>query len=1007
MKDSFISLVADGLIKEANGLENLGKYTIVFPMHRAGLFLKEELKKRMLAANLQRPVLSPEITTLDGLVSHLTPLVPADDIQSVLLLYRIYREQLQEAGVEAEKIMSLDVFYGWGCQLIQDFDNADMAMIEGGAKALFSNATAAHELERTVLDEETMKRLQSLFGKERGRENETDDKRRQFEQLWALLPSIYIAYRDKQYEQGVGSRGTMLCDAVRGLKEGDRLPKEYVESRTIAFVGFNYLLKAEHELMLLLKQNNHALFFWDYREGFKANTKAYAYLAQHVGEFGNCLPTTTEELPRCKVTAVSAVTTGAQAQYVNRWLLENHHPGQKTAIVIADEQLLEPIIYALPTTLSGKVNITKGYPLRNTKVYAEVMNYLSDHAREKEVKLHGQPLAEVLQQLVSHLEQRASSARRWALEHRAQAEVPEQENTSEALTDKTQALPWDYSLLMESYFQTRTVVARFHSLMCNGELADICELPMLRHLIMQHLAEVQMPFHGEPVTDIQVIGVLETRLLDFDNMLILNAEEGVVPRTPKDSSFIPYYLRKYYGLQTTDEETAVYAYNFFRLFRRCPNPTVAYCNAVADSSQKGMSRFVMQMMISPDEFEVTKKWIAEPGMAMLPELNVVGQNMSYLEHILECEKNGSKKNPWLLSPSAINTYVDCPRKFFLQQVCQLYPAEESGAMLQANEIGSLIHALLQKACEQICGLPAKPAAVGAYPMTAQQINHFFDTNYWKASHAPVPGYAGPTLLDDAYELINADYRKHHKKDDKEEETSPFYRKEEHPVENRVALANAEKVLKNDQRISSLALVEQEQDRRVGLKVIIEGNEYTLYVGGKIDRLDVMEENGEKYLRILDYKTGSYKESELKAKSFDQIFEKKYMFQTLLYCLQCADSPDIRAFADVNQLKIMPNLLFTRMSLDSFDPHLKWESKELLFNKNGSPKMEKGKQASKTETHVINDFLAIEDDFRQGIVSLLERLLQERDWDMCAEKDCPNHCPFHQLCGRELKAEFNK
>lgn len=1012
MKDTFISLVADGLIREANGLENLGKYTIVFPMHRAGLFLKEELKKRMLEADLQRPVLSPEITTLDGLVSHLTPLVAADDIQSIIELYHIYREQMELAHVAAEKILSLDVFYGWGRQLIQDFDNADMAMIEGGAAALFSNAAAAHELERTVLDEETLLRLQSLFGRERS--EDTGDKRKQFEQLWTLLPAIYTAYRNSQKEQGVGSRGSMLCDAVRGLKEGDLLPKTYVEQRTIVFVGFNYLLHAEHELMRQLKTNYHALFFWDYREGFKANSKAYAYLQHHVEEFGNCLPAAENEPSKCKVTAVSAVTTGAQAQYVNNWLEQNYQPGQKTAIVIADEQMLEPVIYALPKSLSGKVNITKGYPLRNTKVYAEVMNCLSDHTLEKEVKSGAKSLGVVLEELTSHIEKRAATARKWAMEHRQEADAAGQTDTSEhaddeAIRETKQAMPWDYSLLMESYYQARTVVARFHSLLCSGALAEIHNLPMLRHLIMQHLAEVQMPFHGEPVTDIQVIGVLETRLLDFDNMLILNAEEGVVPRTPKDSSFIPYYLRKYYGLQTTDEETAVYAYNFFRLFRRCPNPTVVYCNAVADSSQKGMSRFVMQMMISPKEFEVTKKWISEPGIAKLPTLDVVGQKMSYLEYLLNRdEQPNAKKGTWKLSPSAINTYISCPRKFFFEHMCKLRPAEASGAMLQFNEIGSLIHALLQKACEQISHLPEKPTTVSAHLMSAQQIQLFFESNYWKASLEPVPGYSGSTLLDDAYALLNEDYIKYHKSEKgNAQPVAPFYRKEDHPVENCVALANVEKVLKNDQTTASLALVEQEHERYADIKVTADGKEYTLSVGGKIDRLDVMEENGEKYLRVLDYKTGSYKDSEQKADTFAQIYDKKYMLQTLLYCLQCAGSSDISAFVDANGLKIMPNLLFTRMSLSSFDPHLKWESKELVFNKNGSPKMSQGKQVTKTQTHVINDFREIEDDFRKGVVCLLEKLLQERNWDICAEKDCPNHCPFHQLCGRELKPDFGK
>lgn len=993
MKNSFISLVVDGLIREAGGIENLGKYTLVFPMHRAGLFLKEELKKRMVDADLQHPVLSPEITTLDGLVSHLTALQPADEIASVVALYHIYKAQLENRLTLIEP-MTLDVFYGWGRQLIQDFDNADMAMIPGGTEVLFSHSVEAHELEKFLLDDDTLSRLKSLFGQS-AEAKDSDSKRKQFEQLWEVLPAIYREFRKSQNLSGVGSRGAMICDAIRVLQDESARTKalEHISGRTVVFIGFNYLLGAERLLMQTLRELIPTLFFWDYREDFRTNSKAYAYLKANVEEFGNHLPLDgSSALQPCCVTAVSSVTANAQAQYVHTWLSE-HREG-KTAIVIADESMLEPVLYALPKEVSGRVNITKGYPLRNTKVFAEVMHFLQDHDREMDVRMRRKPLAEVLDQLTAHIESKAAAAHRWNELHAAADNVAVADSSDAADENSVAPVSWDFSLLMESYYQARTVISRFTSLLRSGLLQDIEELPMLRHLIAQHMSQVSMPFHGEPVTDIQVIGVLETRLLDFDNLLILNAEEGIVPRTPNDNSFIPYYLRKYYGMQTSDEETAIYAYNFFRLFRRCSNPTVVYCNAVADSSQKGMSRFVMQMMISP-EFEVEKKWISEQGMVTQKELNVVNP-ITFIDCLkardLKAQQQGKVPARWKLSPSAINTYLECPRRFYYENICDLRPEEVSGALLQANEMGSLIHAILQIASEKICGMPADKALLQTYPMPKEKIEAFMQSDYWKNSFADTNA---DSLLNDAYAALNEEYwRHHHSKDEAPAERKPFYVRGEHRVENSVAMANAEKVLKNDMSAQGLALVEQENDRRAEMHVSLSDSEnYTIYVGGKIDRLDVIEENGVPYLRILDYKTGSYNEAKMKAESLAAVCEKGgYMLQTLLYCLACSESDDIQKFVDDRGLKIKPGLLFTRMGLDSFDPHLR------LVSGSGKSK----------EANPILDFSLLKEDFRNEVLNLLQnKLLVDCEWNKCEEKNCSKSCPFHLLCGREVKPDFNK
>lgn len=924
MKNDFLGGVTRSLI--SRGWEQLKNYTIVFPMSRASLFMKQHLMEEITEQGYMGPVLSPTFVTINQLVDELSGLRAEDEINAVIRMYRIFR---QESGSS----MPLDVFYGWGQQLLTDFSNVDMALVD--SDSLFANASAAQELEKMELDPEVAERLRSLIPLQ-SVETAKNGVHDHFEQLWKVLPKVYRRFSDEQLAEGFGTTGARLRFVIDHF---DEIETSFGE-RKFAFVGFNYLLAAERKLMELLQPRSS--FYWDYQPDFQTNKSAYKYIAKNVVQFGNALP----ECPSVKepkaIDIVASSSTNGQAQFAHEWLLAHHQPGQTSAVVIADESLLEPVIYALPDSVSERVNITKGYPLRNTKIYSDLANYLSNPKNDRK---EGETYADVLRRFM--------------------AQMGEEEYAERHSEEKD---TWQWSLMQEAFYQTRLVLQRFCRLISEDGLDEVKEMKTLRNLIRRHMEMVSLPFNGDPVTDIQVIGMLETRLLDFDNLLVLNVEEGVLPKKQADNSFIPYYLRKYYQMQTSDEGAEVYAYNFFRLLRRASHVTLMFSQATEGVNAKSMSRFLMQILTSR-EFSVRKFVLNESGRVEVPALPIIDPSLPNLMARFEADtKEATPDKPFRpkLSPSAINTFLSCRQRFYLENVLNLRGGEETAVLLQTNTLGSLIHGTIEAAYKTICGsLDGNPKVV-----TARQIDDFLK------EEANIE-----TALDAGYVAINMDYYRHHPEAVPDgvdyRNMPPVYLKEEHKAENLVAINHLKKVLENDKSLGAFSLCAQEKYVKMELNVPLpSGDDYSLAVGGFIDRLDVVSDGTGEHLRVLDYKSGSYNPKKMRATELGQLFQEynkqSYILQTLIYCAALSNWDE----RPRKELPIMPGLLFTANSLENFDPHL-WIADEQII-----------------------DYQQYADEFVAFLKKLIAEILTTEDFHPCAESDCPSYCPFHMLCGRK-------
>lgn len=955
--NTFLHYVAKDIIQKYGN--NLSKIAVVFPNKRASLFLNNEL-----ARLTDKPIWSPAYITISELFRQHSELQTANPLKLVCVLYRVF----QKVTGSNE---SLDHFYGWGQLMITDFDDIDKNMAD--ADKVFANLSDYHEFDDvsylTPEQEEILKRFFSNFSSEHNSEL-----KKRFLNIWSNFREIYHSFNETLAEEGLAYEGQLY----RKVVEEGCLDLKYDK---YLFVGFNMMQKVEQELCNKLQKEGKAAFYWDFdkyylnpkKQGINMSSGAGHYISQYLEYYPNELDNMDEEIydnlaKNKDISYVSATTENIQARYISKWLLEKerYKAGKRTAIVLADESLLQTVIHCIPKEVE-KVNITTGYPLAQSPITGlvkqlislQTLGYRKDLDKYRlhwvQILLH-HPYIKYISEKSQEIFDDLNSQKTFYLSKEQLGKDDNLKllfsnaysNDDSKLTTNSKLLHWIIDVLRivgtgiglaeesndplaeESIFRMYTLLNSMVALVDDKEL-DV-DLITLEKLINQVVQSTSIPFHGEPAEGIQIMGVLETRNLDFDHVIVLSCNEGKLPKGINDNSFIPYAIRRAYGLTTIDNKVSIYSYYFHSLLQRAGDITLVYNNATSDGQTGEMSRFMLQLMV-------------ESGHK-INKLNIVAQQTP--QHSLP---EGIKKTPEImniineinrLSPTAINTYIRCQLRFYYRYLQRIKEPENDDNEMNNAFFGSIFHRVAELFYEpyyrnkQLIQKEDIDRALKNKALIDACVEQAFREILFKVSKNTHVEYNGLQLIN--RQVIKDYFIKQLKID---QQLCPF------------RIRGLEKSVYEDFDIKGTRIVK---------------------IGGSIDRLDELERPGKQpVIRVVDYKTGTNNSTNVK--SLEEVFTDEnlknhtdYYLQAMLYSLIVRDQSK-------ENLPVSPALVFIqKQGTDNADCTLR-------INK-----------------EPIEDIATYSDEYREELINVVSDIFNPEltlqpteDINRCAS------CPYKALC----------
>lgn len=890
---SFLQLVAEDINKRFNG--DYSDMTIVFPNKRSSLFFN----KSLMDLSNGTPFWSPRYQTISELFEQMSQLTTADQILQICKLYQAY------VGITGST-ETIDHFYNWGEILLNDFNDIDNNLAD--ADKLFVNIKDLNDLTTFEYLEDEQKRAIEHFFHDFTHSSLTEAKDK-FASIWNSLYKIYKTFHSLLSSEGKASSGMLMRSVIEQLKTGNNEQAnsrsnnnvesgkiiDRLTSRNYVFVGFNVLNATERELLKTIKQERNALFYWDYDTTY-ISSDAGSFIRENMVLFPNAI--TDDSLfsimrqdTKKNVTIISSPTEDAQARYAAQWVNQLGTIDHKSAVVLCNESLLLPLLHALPDEVNDEkilTNVTMGYPLSSLPILTFIQSILmlqTNGRTQNGVWRHTQVIDVLKNPYCNALTQGASTEilqriRKEYILFPAQEIFADNEvlqfiftnceTTHELttylsrLTEMLAMLPDQSPLFIQSAYDTHSFINRIATLQETEPVFCPNKITFSK-LLKQMMRSKSIPFHGEPIQGLQVMGFLETRNLDFDNILLLSFNEKQVPRISHQTSFIPYTLRNAYGLTTIERQTSVYAYYMYRLLQRSKSITFAYNNSTEGTSSNEMSRFLLQLLTESDKFfapnvKIRLRTISNDTRTIFadtPEcLNTETVHQILLDRF--CAKEGETFEDMIhskfLSPSVINTFIDCRLKFFLQTIAGWHEEDEVTEEVNNAMFGDILHYALESVYRPLIGRQIQSSyldtLINDKDFIESKIDEGFAVCFFKQPKGQVvyrPHYNGLQLLN---KYVLTKYLQSQLEFDKK--TTPF------------TVLNCE-----DKRICKIDI-----------------NGMNVRIGGKIDRIDLVNHSDEKYIRIVDYKTSSKAQ---RTKSIDDLFDRNatdsqyHIRQALFYC----------------------------------------------------------------------------------------------------------------------------
>lgn len=820
----------------------LYKHTFVFPNKRAGVFFQ-----KYLAEIAGKPIFSPSIITIQELFASLSPYQLSDKIELLVLLYKNF-------GRISGSDESFDDFLYWGEMLLNDFNDVDKHLTD--AKQLFRNVHDLKSLEGDMshLTESqivAIRRFWKNFMLSEG--NETKQK---FQKTWAILIDLYTSFRAELYEKGCAYEGMMFREVAERAKA-----KENIEFRTkgIVFVGLNALTPSEMALMDYVRNNGVGDFYWDYQSPLVQDkqNKASMWVEENLVRFPSkfSIENTPNERDKTDVQLIAIPSAVGQAKMVTKLLeelIENKNiegGGINTAIVLPDENLLLPVLYSIPNQIE-KINVTMGYGMAHVSV-ASLVDHIADLQRNvrmsagETVFYHRFVSAILSHPLVRKVAPSETQELKTAILTYnkvvvSQSEIPAHpllQHTFTPISDWRQIPEYLKEILSSVYgYLTKEKQAEeneqnrisidlerefiVHYYKSITRLQDtLTETTMLSvetyFRLLKRLAQsISVPFSGEPLSGLQIMGVLETRVLDFENLIILSMNEGVFPLKNPSNSFIPYTLRKGFGLPTYEHQDSTYAYHFYRMISRAKRVFMLYDTRAEEMQTGEVSRYFYQMKYLYDSyFEITAN--VPHYTVSAPEIHPV--SVSKTPDIRQKIMAFTQGNDKYLSASLINNYINCPLLFYFTAVEGLSEEDEVQESIEADVFGSIFHRVMEMVYNRLKNNTITPDALTAIvddeELLTEMIEKAFARYYFKDEEHPQP-------LEGQHYLIGEILRSY-----------------------------AKQTLAMDKQFTPFQYVASEYSFQTTYRV---SSSLAVNFKGSIDRVDEVKGS----LRVIDYKTGT-------------------------------------------------------------------------------------------------------------------------------------------------------
>ena len=1065
----FLQIVARRLYLEMK--ENSEGLTIIFPNKRAGLFFNKYLRQE-----LEGYVWAPHYVTIDEVFKNLSTKQVADPIELVCRLYRVY---LNVTG-RTEPLDRFYSWGETMCRDFDDIDNslARADKLLGNVKELedlknFDFLTEQQqEALRTYFDHYMKKEDTALKQKFSAI----------WEHLYAIYQQFREALAEEglAYTGMLKREVVETLEGMSQTPDGaacSNIPL-FFQGRRFVVVGFNVLSPTEQRLFLAMKRMVPIEFYWDYDRGYtnlgEADEKysvfeAGQFIKENIQLFGNALDNLSEKeqdeafnnLCRPKqITYVQTATETSQTRYVDGWLkdtLKHEKDMIRTAVVLCNEHNLQPLLHSIPSTFANNqkmlLNITMGYPLGETPIVSFLLSLA-------ELQLYGRSGNDWRYQYVSSVLNHPYAGRLDAKEverlnkHMVENRVyfpsdadlqtpgplqalfqPTEGNLSllKYLAEVTQIVGLTFKkqqhldaldqLYCESVFAAYTLLNRLISLSeiqtegCERPLFDVQGATLLR-LLRSLLQQKSIPFHGEPAEGVQILGLLETRCLDFDNVVLLSANEDFLPGTSHRASFIPYNLREAYGMTTIEKQVALSAYYFYRLISRASNISLLY-NVSTDGMASGeMSRFLSQLLaevgvnggkgralLSPQTKPVFCSLTTESETNVTPDIEVA-KSEEVLARLCDRFDIVNKEKPRYLSPSAINTYLNCPLQFYLQYVVGLYEEDELTEDVDSRHFGTLFHE-----CMEQLYTPFKGKAVwkdGKLTFLPGR----------EISESQLKAMANDDMELDkvlAYAFAKVFFNV---KDEEKRKNFKLRLNGEQEINRLVIKRYVKNQLNYDAKLAPLKILGLEETVKHVVDVQSGNRTVKLLLGGIIDRWDEINWGEGAVQRILDYKTSQSRPSGTPtvADIFDTTRDNmyKYAFQTFYY------SYVVDKVLLENNIRLMPSLMYIKLassalskSKDAADANT---SRQICANEMGVKIKEmvqkvvksKGEETQKTvyENHVVTDYFNDPArEFEERLTNLLAEIFSpEVPFRQTTCKKHCGYCKFLKICGRKVEKQ---